>query len=329
MKTESVLRRLNGILELSPLLFLAVVAIIFSDMAPQFFMIDNLKAIIEQSSWLLLVTLGMNFVLLTAGVDLSSGAIMYLAAVTVSLAVPAAPVWVVVLVSLLIGLVFGGANGWLVVRLGIPPFIATLATAFIGRGLGMLFSGMRALDAGSSLSAMGRGSWLGIPLVIWAAVAGTSVCVILMRALEFGSFVRAVGEDHEGARRVGVPIVRVTWSAYALAGAFAGIAGLLSLAQTASVSPAFGSNVAFLAIAAAVLGGTSLFGGRGNIWGPIAGVILITTVRDGMAFIGANPYAYPVTTGVVIFIAVALDSVRSRLTARVERRRIRAIEALT
>jgi len=329
MKTESTIQVLNRTLRWSPLLFLGLVAIVFANLSPRFFTISNLQAILVQSSWLALVALGMNFVLLTAGVDLSVGAIMYVAAVTVSLAVPAAPIWVVVPVALLVGAVFGGANGWLVVRLGIPPFIATLATAFIGRGLGLFFSENHVLDAGVRLAAVGRESWLGCPVVIWFAAAGALVSLTLMRALEFGSFVRAIGADHEGARRVGVPIARVTWSVYALAGAFAGIGGLISLAQTASVSPAFGLNAEFLAIAAAVLGGTSLFGGRGSIWGPIVGVVLITTVQNGMALISANPYAYPVTTGIVIFIAVALDSLRSRLTARVERKRIRMVEPVS
>ncbi len=182
------------------------------------------------------------------------------------------------------------------------------------------------LDAGVRLAAVGRESWFGIPVVIWFASAGVLVSLALMRAMEFGSFVRAIGADREGARRVGVPIVRVTGSVYVLAGAFAGIGGLTSLAQTASVSPAFGLNAEFLAIAAAVLGGTSLFGGRGSICGPIVGVVLITMVQNGMALISANPYAYPVTTGIVIFIAVALDSLRSRLTARAERKQIRGFE---
>ncbi len=329
MKTESTVQMLNRILRWSPLLFLGVVAIFFANLSPRFFTINNLQAILVQSSWLALVALGMNFVLLTAGVDLSVGAIMYLAAVTVSLAAPAAPVWVVVPAALLVGTVFGGANGLLVVRLGIPPFIATLATAFIGRGLGLFISENHVLDAGVRLAAVGRESWLGVPVVIWFAAAGALVSLTLMRALEFGSFVRAIGADPEGARRVGVPIARVTWSVYALAGAFAGLGGLISLAQTASVSPAFGMNAEFLAIAAAVLGGTSLFGGRGSIWGPIVGVVLITTVQNGMALISANPYAYPVTTGIVIFIAVALDSLRSRLTARVERKRIRMVEPVS
>jgi len=329
MTIKSIVQILTRILRWSPLLFLGIVAIIFAGLSPRFFTIGNIQAILVQSSWLAIVALGMNFVLLTAGVDLSVGATMYLAAVAVSLIVPAAPIWIVVLVAALVGAIFGGANGLFVVRLGIPPFVATLATAFVGRGLGLFFSANHVLNAGDHLAAVGREFWLGVPVVIWFAVAGALVSLTLMRALEFGSFVRAIGADHEGARRAGVPITRVTWSVYVLAGAFAGVGGLISLAQTASVSPAFGLNAEFLAIAAAVLGGTSLFGGRGSVWGPIVGVVLITTVQDGMALINANPYAYPVTTGIVIFIAVALDSLRSRLNTRVERKRIRVVEPVS
>jgi ribose transport system permease protein len=115
----------------------------------------------------------------------------------------------------------------------------------------------------------------------------------------------------------------VTFGVYILCGAFAGLGGFISLSQTSAASGAFGQNAEFLAIAAAVLGGTSLFGGRGNAWSPVIGAILISTVQNGLVLIDANPYAYPVITGSVIFIAALLDSGRLTLQARLERRRTR------
>jgi ribose transport system permease protein len=111
---------------------------------------------------------------------------------------------------------------------------------------------------------------------------------------------------------------------YVLCGSLAGLSGFVSLSQTSAASGAFGQNAEFLAIAAAVLGGTSLFGGRGHLWAPVIGSVLIMTVQNGLVMINANPYAYPVITGAVIFLAALLDSVRSRLQKRMERRALPA-----
>ncbi len=146
---------------------------------------------------------------------------------------------------------------------------------------------------------------------------------ILLDYTAYGAAIRSIGADAESARRVGVPVQRVKCLAYALCGATAGVGGFISLSQTSAASGAFGQNTEFLSIAAAVLGGTSLFGGRGSVWAPVIGAILIMTVQNGLGLIDANPYAYPVITGCVIFAAAILDSVRSRLRERLERRPIR------
>lgn len=311
------------ILRWAPLFFLALLVMGFGALAPRFLSMENMGAILVQSSWLIVVALGMNFVLLAAGVDLSVGATMYLAAVVVGLGLPEAPVWLCVLASVLVGAAFGAINASLIVRLGLPAFIVTLAMIFVGRGVGLFLSSTRIVYAGPSVSGFGRADWFGLPVMLWIAAAATGIAWLLLNRTALGSYVRSIGADPEGARRVGVPTQAVTWSVYALCGAFAGLGGFISLGQSSAASGAFGQGAEFLAIAAAVLGGTSLFGGRGNLWAPVVGAVLIMTVQNGLVMMNANPYAYPVITGSVIFLAALFDSIRSRLQARLERHSIR------
>lgn len=314
---------IGKLLQWAPLVIFVVLIATFGGLSPRFLTVANLGAILVQSSWLIVVALGMTFVLLAAGVDLSVGAAMYLAAVAVGMGLHDAPVWLCVPASMMVGAAFGALNGSLIVRLGLPAFIVTLATLFIGRGLGLFLSSTRIVYAGSPVADFGRSSVWSIPVPLWIAGAAIAVGWLLLNRTALGAYVRSIGADVEGARRAGVPTQEVTWSVYVLCGAFAGLGGFISLSQTSAASGAFGQNAEFLAIAAAVLGGTSLFGGRGNLWAPVIGAILIMTVQNGLVMINANPYAYPVITGAVIFIAALLDSIRSRLQARLERRAVR------
>lgn len=306
-----------------PLAIFLVLIVIFATLSSQFFTIANLGAVLTQSSWLIAVAVGVNFVLLAAGVDLSVGSGMYVAAVTVCLLFPHESVWLCMAGALAVGSLFGAINATLIAWLGLPAFIVTLASLFIGRSTGLYFSSTKIVYANTLVADFGRGTLLYIPTVLWLAGVATAFAWLLLNRTPFGLYVRSIGADAVGARRAGVPTRSATLSVYILCGAFAGLGGFISLSQTSAASGAFGQNAEFLAIAAAVLGGTSLFGGRGNVWAPVIGSILISTVQNGLALIDANPYAYPVITGSVIFLAALLDSGRSRFQARLERRGMR------
>jgi len=314
----------NGrLLQWVPLGIFVILIASFGVLSPRFLTGENLGAILVQSSWLVLVALGMNFVLLAAGVDLSVGAVMYVVAVAVGMGLANVPVWLCLLCSIIVGGVCGAINASLIVGLGLPAFIVTLAILFVGRGLGLFFSSTRIVYASPAIASLGRSSLLGIPVPLWIAGVTISVAWLLLDRTALGPFLRSTGADAEGARRTGVPTKAVTWSVYVLCGAFAGLGGFISLSQISAASAAFGQNAEFLAIAAAVLGGTSLSGGRGNLRAPVIGAVLITTVQNGLVMINANPYAYPVITGAVIFVAALLDSIRSQVQVRLERRAVR------
>src|ERR1700722_13176481 len=311
------------LLQWTPVVLFILLIASFAALSPRFLSLENLGAILVQSSWLMVVALGVNFVLLGAGVDLSVGSVMYLAAVSVGMGMQHAPGGACALSAVATGAVFGALNGSLVVRLGLPSFVVTLALLFVGRGLGLFFSSTRIVFASTAIADFGREHVWKVPTPLWIAATAVLVEWLLLNQTAFGPYLRSIGADAEGAERAGVPTRWVTWNVYILSGAFAGLGGFISLSQTSAASGAFGQNAEFLAIAAAVLGGTSLFGGRGHLWAPVVGAALIITVQNGLVMINANPYAYPVITGAVIFLAALLDSIRSHLQRKVDRRVIR------
>ena len=320
---------MSTLLRWAPLGFFVLLVASFGALAPRFLSVENLSAILVQSSWLIVVATGMNFALLAAGVDLSVGAVMYLAAGVVGLALAHAPVWICLGASVVTGAVFGSVNASLIVWLTVPAFMVTLATTFIGRGLGLFLSSTRIVYASPAVADFGRAKLLAVPAPLWLAATATLMAWVMLNRTPFGPYVRSIGADGEGARRVGVPVTRVKWSVYAVCGAFAGLGGFISLSQTSAASGAFGQNAEFLAIAAAVLGGTSLYGGRGSLRAPVIGAVLIMTVQNGLVMINANPYAYPVITGAVIFFAALVDSIRTRMQARLTRRSVRLASPVT
>ena len=322
MRARAVTAVMNVPLQWAPLVFLAVVLSVFGALSTRFLTLNNCAAILVQASWLVTVAAGMNFVLLIAGVDLSVGAVMYVTAIILGLGAGGAPAIVCAFIAVLVGAISGAVNGLFVVRLGIPAFIVTLSTAFVVRGLGFYLSSTRNVLAGVTVSNVARTQIFGLPVPVYLAAVAIVVSALILRATPLGPYIRAVGASQEGARRAGVPARAVSWGVYCLCGAFAGFGGFICFSQTSAATGSFGQNAEFLSIAATVLGGTSLFGGRGTWWAPVLGSILIMTVQNGLVMINADPYAYPVITGSVIFLAALLDSMRLRVLARTERRRI-------
>jgi ribose transport system permease protein len=322
-------RRLTRFFQLLPAIFFTVLVAGFSVMSSRFFSLQNFTNILLQAAHLAVMAVGMTFVLLVAGVDLSVGATMYIVAVTLALYLSASPTWICLLIAIAIGVAFGSVNAFFVVKLRVAPFIVTLATLFVGRGVGLYLSDTRMVLAGPAVSGFAHESLLGVPAPVFLEAASLAAAFVLLRLTPFGRSVYAIGGDREGARKVGINVEKVTFAVYCLCGAFAAIGGFISLSQAAAAPSTFGEHKEFLVIAAAVLGGTSLFGGHGGLLGPVFGAILIQTVQNGLVMIDADPYIYPLITAAIIFIAVLVDSLRASAIARLERRRIRVEEEET
>jgi ribose transport system permease protein len=271
----------------------------------------------------------MTFVLLTAGVDLSVGAIMFVAAaIAGKIALAGLPLSVALPSMLAVGLLFGGVNAFFITRIRVAAFIVTLAMLFIGRGLGLLITKTRAMNLPDNFLQLGSAQILGVPLPVWLFGVIVLIAHLVLTRTPFGRQLFAVGHDPEAARKAGIRSNRILVIVYLISGLCAALAAMVTLGQLGAVSPKFGEQKEFAAIADAVLGGTSLFGGRGNVLpGTLVGALLIQTIENGLIVINANPYLYPMVISATIFLAVILESSRNRAEQHLRRRLIRPMRS--
>ncbi|PZO78499.1 MAG: ribose ABC transporter permease [Mesorhizobium amorphae] len=318
-------RTLLLLLQNAPIILFVVLLVVFGLQSERFLAFNNFRNIVIQAAPIAILAIGMTFVLLTAQIDLSVGSSMYLTACAIALYLPEAP-WPVGLMAVMaMAALIGAVNGFAVTRLGIASFIVTLATLFILRGIGMWLSNTRTLMFQDQILTLNRATVLGLPSAIFAFLLVFVCAWVLLAQTQFGRQVYAVGGDAEAARKAGLPVRRITFFCFVLAGLCAGIAGFVSITQIGAVGPKYGDGIEFSAIAAAVLGGVSLFGGRGSVTGTVFGAILIKTVQNGLNIVNADPYIYPLVTAAIIFLAVAIDGIRTRIIERLERRTIRPL----
>lgn len=309
-----------------PIVLLLVVFVVFSLLDPRFFDPDTLINIARQASYVGILAVGMTFVLLTAGIDLSVGAIAYLSAVLVSkllLGTPM-PVWGIALAMAGIGLLAGLLNGAALSVLRITPFIITLAAMGIFRGYALGVSQSREANFPMGLVQLGNSTVLGIPLPILIFLIVVLVSHLVLTRTTYGRQLYAVGHDPVAAERAGIRTKRLIISVYVISGALAGLAAFVGVIQMGTVVPSFGTGDEFEAIAAAVLGGASLFGGRGSVFpGTVAGTLLVQMIAVGLVFMQVDLYLTPMISAVVIFLAVLLDTIRTRQLDKLAKKRIR------
>jgi ribose/xylose/arabinose/galactoside ABC-type transport system permease subunit len=315
-------RVLAALLNLTPLLFFVAAVGVFARFSDRFLSAQNALNILLQSSALAVMAVGASFVLLIGGIDLSIGAAIYVVGVVVGMYLAAAPAWVALSSAVVLGGAFGALNGLFIVKLRAAAFMTTIAMMFIDRGFGLFLSDTRGVLASAQITDLARVNIGGAPLAVIIAAAAIGGAAFLLRATPFGLHVYAIGADREGARRAGIDVDRTIFTLYVLCGAFAALGGFILMFQVGFVSSSFGDGDEFLALAAAVLGGVSLLGGRGRIWGAGLGAVLIQTVQNGLEMTGADPYVYPLVIAGYIFVAVLIDIWRARTVARIERRRI-------
>lgn len=323
--TPQRLRLAVVLLRLAPALLFVVMVIGFGLWAPRFLSAENALNILVQSSAVGIVATGMTLVLVTAGIDLSVGSIMFLSAIAAGkLAIAGAPIWLALAAVPVVGLLCGAVNALLIAGPGMRPFIVTLATLYIGRGLGLFVTQTREMQLPAEVLSVGAATIVGIPMPVVLMLAVMVAAQLFVGQTSIGRQFYAVGHDPESARTAGIHVRRIIALAYVVSGACAALGGLVLVSQLAAVDPKLGEGREFDAIAAVVLGGTSLFGGKGRVLpGTLFGAVLIQTLRNGLNFVNADPYLYPVAMGVVIFLAVALDGLRHARLRELRRRTIR------
>ncbi len=310
----------------APILIFVAVFVLFGLSADGFLAPGNLGNVVKQASFIGIAAVGMTFVLLTRGIDLSVGSVMYLAPLLAGLAMRATGIGVTggLIVAAAAGCAMGAANALFIVRLGIAPFIVTLASLFFFRGAGTWITSSRQFDFPREMMAFGQSAPLGIPLPIVLFALAVAIAYVVLGRTTFGRQVYAVGADPDAARKAGIRTGWVEARVYVISSLCAAVAGFVLIAQIGRLDVAFGEGREFDVIAAAVLGGASLFGGVGTALGAAIGATLIQTVKTGLIFLGVDLYLQPIALGAVIFLAVLLDSLR---TARMQAMRRRAIRA--
>ena len=319
LRRQSPIQRLQHVLHahpsISPLLVLIVSFIIFTILNPRFAAPGTIGIILQQTAVIAALAIGQTLVILTAGIDLSVGAIAILSSlVMATLATQnGLPGWLALLLGIGVGVVAGAVNGLLVTRLKLPPFIVTLGTLSIFTAMALLYSGGQEIGRRDLPAII---NWTGTPIILGPFRITTGVLLVAVLALivafclsqtAWGRHVYAVGNDIDAARLVGIRVDRVLLSVYTVAGLLYGITAWIQIgrAGTASANAIVDANLD--SITAVVIGGTSLFGGRGAIIGTILGALIVGFFRIGLSLAGVDDQWRVLATGVLVIVAVSID----------------------
>lgn len=310
VKDKRVLQKLSG---LGPVLALIVLALITTVMNPSFLDPNNLLNLLRQVSINGLIAFGMTFVILTGGIDLSVGAILALtSALSAMMITSGVPTLIAMLIGIIFGGLLGGLNGLLITKGGAAPFIASLATMTIFRGATYVFTDgnpitSKVMNDSFIFQFIGRGYFFGIPVPVIIMLISFFVLYILLHKMTFGRKTYALGGNEKAAFVSGIKVnLTKTWI-YVISGIMSSAAGMILISRLSSAQPDAGTGFEMDAIAAVVLGGTSLAGGRGRIFGTLIGALIIGTLNNGMNLIGISSFYQQIVKGIVIIIAVLID----------------------
>ena len=298
------------------LLALVLLIIASAAISPHFLGVGNLLNVARQVALVGIVGVGMTFVILTAGIDLSVGSIVgVVAVITAQLLLDGTAVPLVVLIALLIGAAAGAVNGLGIVAGGVPPFIMTLGGLVMGRGLAMTLANGQPVNTGSAAASfawLGTGTMLGVPVPVWVFVAVTICAGVVLRMTAFGRAVYAVGDSREAARLSGINVGLVELGVYVISGVLAALTALIFVSRLTVGAPTDGTGLELLAIAIVVIGGTSLFGGEGGVWGTVIGAGIIAVLANLMNLMGISPFSQQMVQGAIVVAAVLLERLQHR-----------------
>jgi ribose transport system permease protein len=297
--------------KVAPFIGLILIIVIITILNPGFLSVSNLMNVLRQVSINALIAFGMTFVILTGGIDLSVGATLALTgAVTAGMMASGMDPIFAMLLGLLLGAVLGAVNGIIIAKGKVAPFIATLATMTIYRGLTLVYTDGRPISGlGDSMTfqMLGKGYFLGIPIPVVTMIISFGILYFILKKTTFGRRVYAVGGNEEASILSGINADRIKIYVYSLLGLLAALASLILTSRLNSAQPTAGEMFELDAIAAVVLGGTSLTGGRGWIVGTLIGALIIGVLNNGLNLIGVPSFFQQVVKGAVILLAVLLD----------------------
>ncbi|TIV98095.1 MAG: ABC transporter permease, partial [Mesorhizobium sp.] len=295
-------RNFNALFGLTLLGLLLLMWIVLALATPSFATALNITNLLRQGSLIAILAVGQTFVIITGGIDLSVGAVVGFTTVIVALLINAGwPIWAAVLITLLTGVAIGLFHGFGIVKMGLPPFIITLATMTSLRGIGLLMTNGNSISINSDpFQAFSRGSLLGIPYLFWMVILVAIPSYVFLHHTRWGRYLFSVGSNAEAARLSGVNVPRTIFMAYILSGLLAAFVGVLLASRIGIGNPTQGDTYELQAIASSVIGGTSLFGAIGSVHGPLIGSFILSTINNGANLLNVNTFWQRVITGVLI-----------------------------
>ena len=304
-----VLRALPSLRDAGTLIGLALIVVVFAALTPSFLTERNLINILQQSSINACIAIGMTLVIIQGGIDLSVGPVAALSAVlSASLLVAGYPVPVAIAAGLLIGAGCGLVNGLLVAYGGLQPFIVTLGTLSLFRALALIFTGgSPVLGVPAEFRAIFNGAMLGIPTPVVIVGVIAAAAGLMLRKTPLGEYLLAVGGNEEAAHIAGVPIRATKIAAYVISAVLAALASLILVGRLGAAEPILGNLWELDAIAAAAIGGASLMGGKGSIFGTILGAVILGAMRNGLTLLNVQAFYQLLATGLIIILAMLID----------------------
>ena len=298
--------QIGTLLSLTLVGLLALMWIVLAASTKSFWTYNNITNLFRQGAMIAILSIGETFVIITAGIDLSVGAVVGFTSVIIALFLTNGfPIWAAILITLVFGIIIGAFHAFGISKLGLPPFIMTLATLTALRGVGLLITN----DAFTGFS---RGDFLGVPNLFWMVVVVAVPGYIFLHQSRFGRYLFAIGSNAEAARLSGVNTVRMIYIAYTLSGLCAAFVGVLLAMRIGIGNATQAEGWELQAIASSVIGGTSLFGAVGSVHGPLLGSFILTTINNGANLLNVNAFWQRIITGVLIIVIVYFDGLRRK-----------------
>ena len=300
--------------EYGVLIALVLLVVIISLLNPSFLKIDNIMNLLRQTSINVILAIGMTYVILSRGIDLSVGSILAFSGIITAsfVVVESGNMFLGITLGIGAGVLLGLINGLVIAKFKVTPFIATLGMMAIARGLTFIYSdGQPISNLDNSFLFIGAGQIMGIPVPVWITILIFIIFSILLYKTTFGRHVYAVGGSETAAKVSGIKVDRTLIYVYSIMGLLAGIAGVILTSRVSSGLPQAGTAYELDAIAAVVIGGTSLMGGRGRLWGTLVGAVIIGVLNNGLDLLGVSSYWQQVVKGSIIILAVMLDRKRA------------------
>ncbi|AYG62864.1 ABC transporter permease [Rhizobium jaguaris] len=307
-------RKMNILFSLTLILLLLALWIVLGFWTDKFWTPLNITNLMRQGSMTAILALGQTFVIITAGIDLSVGAIVGFCTVIIAWLLQAGfPVSAAILITLAFGVLIGAFHAFGIVRMGLPPFIITLATLTSLRGIGLLITNGATINiVNDDFTNFAVSDFLGIPSLFWMVILVAIPAFIFLHLSRWGRYLFAVGSNREAARLSGVNVTWMIYLAYILSGTCAAFVGVLLASRIAIGNATQADGWELQAIASSVIGGTSLFGAVGSVYGPLIGAFILATINNGANLLNVNSFWQRIITGVLIIVIVYFDQLRRR-----------------